>query len=291
MQRIKTKTLLALLMLITILGSCSTQDVAPTGKNRRPLSILYNFEYNGTFKRNGYMLLDLNHDDNKDKKFMVIDVENAPGGGYQFVIKRGPLPIDSLATNWPAKVKSVFYGYNTDMTVDAYMSLRMNSVSNGRINYTYDSTHRMSGTIYMVNYLWNPLYAGRMVGKTPQARAFYWDLDANGNAKPKDIIFYFNESAYTNVISIGHGDQPLTTLVNGIPTVTDDWKKVDAVLTLEGAYYSHFYFDFDAWQYFTTRDFCPSTHGAPCPGGGSVQYSDYRSMDDLMDWPEGWGKP
>lgn len=103
-------------------------------------------------------------------------------------------------------------------------------------------------------------------------------------------MFYFKESAFTNVGTIGLGDQPLTTLVDGIPTVTDEWKKVDAVLTLEGTYFTQFYFDFDEWRYFTTRDFCPSTHGAPCPGGG-VHYADYQSMDNLMDWPEGWGKP
>ncbi len=261
----------------------------PAARENPSLSILDNYEFDGTWKRKGYMLLDLNHDDNKDKKFMVVDIENASAGGYQFVIRRGPLPIDSLATNWPPQVKSVAFGYSNDMTVNAHMRMQVQSAPGGRFTYRYDSIYKFSSAILIYNYLNNPtLYAGTMAGKTPQGRANYWMGDAMGLSKPQDIIYYFKEGYFTNVISVGNGAKPLTTFVDGIPNLTDDWKKVDAILTLYGTYNTHFYFDFDKWQFFYTKDFCPSIWGAPCSGG--LQYADYQSMNKLMNWPEGWGK-
>lgn len=282
--------LIAVIGFLLFFSACKKEKRPSSVKvSSTPISILYNYEYNGTWQQKGYMLLNLNHESNKDKKFMIIDVENAAGGGYKFVIKRGPLPIDSLATNWPASVKSVSYGYSSDMVINAQMAMRVQGATpNNRFTYLYDSLHKLSNTILAYNYLNNPLYAGSMAGKAPQGRDFFWTNDANGQSKPKEVIYYFKEGYYTNTTTIGNGANPLTTLVNGIPTVTDDWKKIDAVLTLPGSYFTHFYFDFDEWRFFYTKDFCPSTWGAPCTAG--LQYADYQSMNTLMTWPDGWGK-
>jgi hypothetical protein len=289
----KNYYLLLLTALISGIVSCKkeTKPADDTKSGGNALSIVTNYEYNGIWQRKGYMMLDINHDDNKDKKFLVFDIENKTGGGYQFVIKRGPLPIDSLATNWPKQVKTVFNGYSNDMFVDQYMRMRTTSVSAGGVfTYVYDSMHKFSGnSILMVNYLHNPsLYAGIMAGKLPQSKVFMWDADATGVSKPKEIIFYFKEGYFTNVATVGLGAQPFTTFQNGLNIVTDEWKKLDAVITLDGTFFTNFYFDFDKWQYFTIKDFCPSTSGAPCTAG--VQVINFQSMDNLMTWPIGFGK-
>lgn len=256
---------------------------------KKPNAILMNWEYNGTtWVRNGYMLLDLDHADNKDKSYMIIDIAPNGSGGYQFLLKKGPLPIDSLASNWPAEVRSVSFGYGNDMTVNAAM--RLQAQTNSRpYTYRYDSIHKFSTGIATYNYLNNPLYAGVMAGKTPQGRATIYMPDASGNSMPRDIIYYFKEGYVTNVLAPGTGAQPFTTIINGVPTVVSNGWGLDAVLTMEGPFFTSFYFDFDTWQFFYFWDSCPSVNGAPCLGG-TVQVSDFQSMNNLMDWPDGWGK-
>jgi hypothetical protein len=292
-QPMKNLYLLLITAFICVIVSCKKEkastDDSKTASNS--VSIITNYEYNGIWQRKGYMMLDINHDDNKDKKFLIFDIENRVGGGYQFVIKRGPLPIDSLATNWPKQVKTIFNGYSNDMYVDQYMRMQATNVSAGsRFTYVYDSMQKFSGnSILMLNYLHNAsLYAGSMASKLPQAKVLLWEGDATGTSKPKDVIYYFKEGHFTNVTSVGNGANLLTTFQNGFNVPSERWKKMDAVITLEGTFYTHFYFDFDEWQYFTIKDFCPSTWGAPCTAG--LQTADFQSMDNLMTWPIGFGK-
>lgn len=281
------------ILLITMfwITACK-KDNAPNpagGGTKTPNSILYNWEYNGSmWVRRGFMLLDLDHAENKDKSFMVVDLKATGIGKFEFELKRGPLPIDSLSSNWPPEVRKVAFGYSNDMTVNAQM--RIQSQNTGpRFEYRYDSIHKFQSAIYTYNYLNNPLYAGSMAGKTPQGRTGAWGADASDNAIPRDIIFYFSESAFSNVVSPGNGGIYLTDLIGGVNVESAIWKKTDAVMTFEGAYYTHLYFDFDEWQFFTVEDWCPASYGAACTKGG-VQIIKPKSMNELMKWPEGWGK-
>ncbi|WP_276483715.1 hypothetical protein [Paraflavitalea pollutisoli] len=284
--------LFILLAALASLAACKkdTPPATPADTAKKPGSFLVNWEYNGsTWVRSGYLMLDLDHASNKDKSYMVFDLEPAGGTKFKFVLKKGPLPIDSLATNWPASVRSVAFGYGNDMTVNAAMRLQAQTPTKP-YTFRYDSIHKFSTAIYLYNYLNNPLYAGTMAGKNPQGRASGWGPDAAGNASPRDIIYYFRESAFSDVIGPGRGGIVLTDLVNGVNTASTLWKEVDAVLTFfESAIYHHLYFDFDNWRYFVTYDWCPASYGAPCTKGG-VQVAEWRNMNDLMTWPAGWGK-
>lgn len=275
-----------------LLTACSKNSTTPTpGSSTRhqPNAILTNWQYNGSrWERNGFMLLDLAHTDNKDKAYMVITATQTGGSSFSFQLKEGPKPIDSLAANWPANVQQVGFGYSNDMVVNAAMRLQAETFSRP-YTFRYDSIHHFSTAIYTWNYLNNPLYAGSMAGKAPQGRASGWSLDAAGNAIPRDVIYYFRESAYSNVSVPGNGGILLTDLAAGVETPSAFWQNVDAVLTIEGNVYTHLYFDFDNWQYFSVYDWCPSIYGAPCTKGG-VQVISWKSMDELMTWPEGWGK-
>jgi hypothetical protein len=277
---------LLLLQLFACKKDNSPQPPA-SAKFKKPSSILYNWEYNGTiWQLKGFMLLDLDHASNKDKSFMVVDVKQVAVGEFRFELKKGPLPIESLASNWPEEVRSVSFGYSNDMTVNAHM--RLQAQNTGPVfNYRYDSIHKFSSGIYVYNYLNNPLWAGSMAGKTPQARLGSWVSDANNNAIPKDVIYYFKESAYSSVISPGNGGISLK-ISDGVDMQYEMWSKVDAALTVEGAIYSHLFFDVDEWKFFSIRDWCPAIYGSPCQKGG-LQKVEWISMDKLMDWPEGWG--
>lgn len=288
-----TKLLLVILFTGNIFLQSCKKDNTPTpgspSSAKIPNTVLFNWEFNGsTWVRNGFMLLDLNHDNNKDKAYIIIEPQQTGTDAFRFVLKEGPKPIDSLASNWPADVKSASFGYSNDMTVNAAMRLQAQTASRP-YTYRYDSIHKFSTAIYIYNYLNNPLYAGSMAGKNPQGRTSAWAPDASGNAIPRDIIFYFKESAFSDVIGPGRGGIYLTDLVNGFNTPSEMWKKVDAVMTMQGSIYTHLYFDFDEWQFFSVYDWCPASYGAECLKGG-VQIIKWQSMNNLMTWPEGWGK-
>lgn len=275
--------LLAGLQLTACTKSKGDEDKKTSTSGRKPNSILYNWKYNGaTWVLDGFMMLDLDHADNKDKAYFTFDLVNTTSG-FKFKLKKGPLPIDSLAENWPAEVRDVSFGYSNDMTVNQYMRLQ-SQTTGPRFNYRYDSIHKFSTGIYIVNYLHNPLYAGTMVGQNPEARTSGWRPDESGNAIPADVIYYFSKEAYSDVVSPGNGGRSLVSYYPGFTL----WKYVDMAMTFESAYNYHLYFDVDEWRFFSVKSNCPSSYDAECIKG-SLQIVDWKSMDELMDWPEGWG--
>ncbi|MCG2617776.1 hypothetical protein LZZ85_25975 [Terrimonas sp. NA20] len=284
---INTLTGLLLLQFFACKKDNSPQPPAPAAY-KRPGSILYNLEHNGTtWERNGFMLLDLDHASNKDKSFLVVDVKQVGVDGVRFELKKGPMPIESLASNWPAEVRSVGFGLSNDMTVNA--SMRLQAQNTGPVfNYRYDSIHKFSTSIVVYNYLNNPLWAGSMAGKAPQARLGSWIADANDNAIPQDIIYYFKEAACSNVSQPGLGGLPLVDYSAGLGIQADSWKKIDAAMTVEGAIYKRLYFDVDEWNFFMIKDWCYASYGSRCEKNGRQEVK-WMSMDTLMDWPEGWG--
>lgn len=255
----------------------------PSVSNRKPNSILYNWKYNGaTWVLDGFMMLDLDHAANKDKAYFTFDLVQTDAG-FRFKLKKGPLPIDSLAENWPPEVRDVSFGYSNDMTVNQYM--RLQSQNTGpRFSYRYDSIHKFSTAIYIVNYLHNPLYAGGMAGQNPEGRAGGWRPDNMNLAIPSDVIYYFSKEAYSEVVSPGNGEQSLSSLFNGYTI----WKDVDMVMTYESGYNHDLYFDVDQWRFFSIKNTCPSIYGAECLKG-FIRQLEWKSMNELMDWPEGWG--
>jgi hypothetical protein len=290
----KTTNIFFLLTFSLFTISCIKNSTPPPKQriDKQAFFILENYTHNGSvWKRDGFLLLDINHDDNKDKQFMIIDVENAPTDGYKFVIKKGPLPIDSFATNWPSYVKSVSYGNNLDMVINTEKGMYAHAPAiNGKYTYTYGNLTYITNGIYHYQYLNDTVnFIGHLKGKSPQAQAYFWVSNVMGNSSGRLINYYFREGYYTDITSDGNGGPKLLTeFNNNISISSDSWKKIDAALTFPAYYYTHFFFDFDTWRYFSTTDFCPSIYGAPCSAG--LKYSDYKSMDELMTWPENWAK-
>lgn len=107
----RTTAILAIAVVILAQYSCKKDNpVAPTPNQssaiNTPNLVAINYKWDasiGWWSADGFIFYDLNHDDNKDKKYFIAKIARYDS----LKIVKGPLPIDSVATNWPAEVKSV----------------------------------------------------------------------------------------------------------------------------------------------------------------------------------------
>lgn len=254
----------------------------------------FKFNSGSGWQQKGFIFYDLNHDANKDKKYFVAERINA--GSDSMKITVAPLPIDSLATNWPAQVKSASYGYNSDLIVSAHMRLLVQSVNtSGQIVYRYDSIYKLSGGTQTYNYFNNPSFADVMTGKNPQGEAVFQVLDASNNVTFKNTILYFKESYYTTKTA-GRPAEFLSTLLPGIINLNYDWRNVNQVIYYQkpntsggGTISVYLFLDYKNWRYFTIEQKVDcSLFPVPCSIVNAA--NDYQSLDKLLKWPDGWGK-
>lgn len=293
---------IALAFVILITYSCKKDNpVAPTpnpstAKNT-PNFVAINYKWDtsiGWWSFDGFIFYDLNHDDNKDKKYFTAKIAKFDS----LKIVKGPLPIDSAATNWPAGVKSCGYGYNTDMYVNAHMRMKVaNIAADGRFIYVYDSIYhrppggpKYGGGIHST--FNDPAIAGSRAGKTPQGLSMVRASGLPGGAIAWMFLSYFKEGSCTGWLT-GGGSGELTSesfssMFPGTPNY--DWVNVNNVIFYQNEFGwdTHVFFDFKNWRYFTWKEECVNY---PDCSSIKVTMGSYKSLDTFMAWPEGWGKP
>jgi hypothetical protein len=293
-MKISANLLVAALCLM-LAASCKKSPVTPpptgSGTKNSPNFVAQNFKWDavtvGGWVEDGLIFYDLNHDDNKDKKYFVVKIASFAGTTSldSFKIIKGPLPIDSAATNWPAHVKSCGYGYNTDMYVNARTRMKVSSrTADGRLIYVYDS---ISPTLFT-----GPQFSGRLAGKTPQGLSFIRASGLPGGAIAWQFWSYFKEETYLgNLTGGGSGGWSSGAFSNMFAaTPAYDWVNVNNVAFFKNEYgwNTHIFFDFKNWRYFTWKESCPTP--TDC-SSITVSMSGYASLDKFLKWPEGWGKP
>ncbi len=238
-----------------------------------------------TEDNNTFMFFDLNHDDNKHKKYFYAERMFLTKDTMK--IKDGPYPINNLTTNWPSEVKDIGMGSSSYMFVSAYMGLRITSG-----NSQYDSIRILSGYLPgTLNPFEDPHYSHSMAGKTPQGYTMIQVPDGVGGSTPIYPIFYFKEGYYIDrpFSWATYNPAPINTLLPGGTAARYDWANVDNVTSyvndLSGNFRTHLFFDFKNWRYFTWEEGC--TMGC---SQRTLTLGAYQSLDNLLKWPAGWGK-
>ena len=312
-----TSFLLIFLASLLVFNSCKKDDSPPIpGGTARYMGILYEGmpATGGSIPKNRFVLLDINHADNADKQFMTVDItENA--GNYKFQVAQAPRPITDYATNWPEGLRKIISGrgLSHDFLASGFMKMRTTTSYLSRpYTFMYDSTHKFmptSSVIVPLNEMHNPIYAGAMAGKEPQAAIDFWSpgrpdpgtvpVDANDSlpdyffyaqyyrvSKPARLYLYFNEGYYTSVISpVNQAIKFDQTILKFISQLTG---KADAALSYEGTSSVLFFFDYDKWEYMTFKFNCAPAMNAGCLT--DIDISPVKSMNDLMAWPAGWAQ-
>lgn len=304
---------------IALFNSCKKDGSSPVpGGSGKSMGFLseYILGAGGVPVKNRYVLLDIDHENNADKKFMTVDiVENA--GNYKFQIVEGPKPISEYATNFPAGLRKIVsgHGYGHDFLASAYMYVRSTSGITRPYTLNYDSIHKitpLSSVIIPINEMHNGIYAGSMMGKEPQSRVEFWapgkpdpgttPIDPtdtvpdyfffghpNRVARPGRVYFYFNEGdgIYTSTVSPTSRSNMFE--YSAFRVVKENLTgKADAAICYTGSTSVLFFFDFDKWEYMTMKFPCAASYGGGCLPNTEV--STARSMNTLMEWPADWRK-
>lgn len=303
--------------IIGFLVSCKKDDTAtgPGAKGKTMGIITDNVALpGGGAVKNRFILLDIDHASNANKKFMTVDiVENA--GGYKFQVVESVKSISDFATNFPEGVRKIVsgQGYGYDFLVSAYMKIRATSGVTRPYTFNYDSIHKftpVSSVIIPINEMHNPIYAGAMTGKEPQACVNLWapgkaspgsgtSIDPNDTipdyfffglyqrfSKPTRLYLYFNEGMYTSVGSpTNRAVRFNEAALRSIEMLTG---KADAAISYEGNQSVLFFFDFDKWEFMTIKFPCPVAYHATC--SNELEVSAVKSMNTLMEWPASWMK-
>lgn len=242
-----------------------------------------------------FVLFDLDHDANAAKKYFIVSLIPA---GTEFTdsaaVIQAPKPIDSLATGWPAQIRSAAMGTTRNIMTDA-----KNAVTYSALNpWIYAAIPTGTNLYRKLN---DPVYAGGKAGQKPYGNhpfsSVYYPQAAYTPFIQtwRDITYYFKDGVFTDN-SPGGGLQSLDTLfvgANAIPwTTIDQTVYVDYQHPSTALYYRKYYFfDWTNWKYYTVNEIQQQKVYTTYP---PVYYLRWEvksySLDRFCKWPLGWGK-
>jgi len=161
-----------------------------------------------------FVLFDLDHDTNAEKKYFIVSLIPA---GTEFTdsaaVIQAPQSIDSLATGWPAQVKSAAMGTTRNIMTDAKNAVTY-SVPNP---WTYAPVSTSTNLYRKLN---DPVYAGGKAGQKPYGNSpfstvYYPQATYTPYSQAwRDITYYFKDGVFTDNTA-GGGLRSLDTCSSG----------------------------------------------------------------------------
>jgi hypothetical protein len=216
-----------------------------------------------------YHIYDLDHDNNKDKKFFRIKFITNDSA----IILQEPKSIDSLAPGWPADVKNVRWGSGAEYILNDQFFIRG---GNSFSKITYNQTAPQHAWLSQ----WKTT-VGVGAG-LPNAEVLF---------SPSDFrLFYFSSrymSYYTGTAPNPYSLADIGSLSGlGNPFNIYNYTDVTNLIFIKSASNTRLYFfDYKNWRYWAVGwEFVAA-------------FSDYawvagpvKNLNSLVKWPVGWGK-
>lgn len=251
----------------------------------------------GSASLNGQLVIfDLDHDANKDKKYFIVSLQkNGMEYGDSCDVLQTPRPIDSLAANWPAQIKTAAFGSTRNILTDAKNAVTYSSPD----PWIYAPLATNTNLYRKLN---DPVYAAAKVGAKPNGNNFYSTIYypqasyTAYNRAFRDITYYFKDGVYTDNTA-GGGLRSLDTLFVGANAI--NWATVDQTgyvdferINSPGRYFrKYFYFDWTNWKYYVVTE---TEERKDYLGFAPVYYIRWQvknySLNSFCKWPDGWGK-
>jgi hypothetical protein len=217
---------------------------------------------------NAFNFYDLDHDDNKDKKYFTVELFSSGVDSVRVIME--PKPIDSLSANWPATIKKIRWGSGAEFIVDNESFIRITGGNFYQIQYNQASPQhawlsRYKNTIAAVS-----LPNAEVTLPGGEYKLFYF-VDRPGLA---DVFAYQNASG---------SYYRMSDLLNAMGQAFNayDWRDVTHLIWLHGQT-AFYFFDFKNWRYWRID----KRNGIGQEWVGTAP----KSLDRFVKWPQGWGK-
>lgn len=243
-----------------------------------------------------FAIFDLDHDANKDKKYFIVSLQkNGLEFGDSAEVLQMPKPIDSLASNWPAQIKSAAFGYTRNILIDAKNVVTYSSPD------PWIYAPLASGT-NLYRKLNDPFYAAGKAGAIPNGNNFYSSIYypqasyAAYNRAYRDITYYFKDGVYTDNTP-GGALRSLDTLFIGANAI--NWSSIDQTTYVDferinspSRYFrKYFYFDWANWKYYVVTEV---EERKDYLSYAPLYYIRWQvksyNLNSFCKWPAGWGK-
>ncbi|MBC7850063.1 MAG: hypothetical protein H7Y31_10015 [Chitinophagaceae bacterium] len=284
------KRIAYLLIAIATIASCKKQGTddqlqPPSAMKNTPTCAYFNVEQTSQGWRQFIYFFDLRSKETASKKYFKMELKYI-GVKDSFEIVGSPRSMDSLSKGFPAEIQShIGYGWVHQWTNSSYRLLRDGS------NQFYKDTivRNPQSNIYFLHLFYQ---TGSLAGKWPQS-----NLDAvveplgNGQVRRHfRTIFWFKEG-----LCYDAHDGATMAEMKSINSYTRgsagyDWTNVSSAVQIgNGSQFQNIYFfDFTNWRYFKWEFYVNNIPGSISQP--AVIYHGYKSLDEFMTWPEGWGK-
>jgi hypothetical protein len=282
------KQLLIIFCIAFLCGSCKKDTGGGnTGGNpavtNTPNLITPGYQPGQPFNVFAFNIFDLNHDDNKDKKYFTVVLYG--GDNDSAVVTRESKPIDSLSPGWPADVKKIAFGSGAEFVIDTNSFIKLTGGVFKRIQYdplspqhTWVNFYKNLQKMFRNSNLPFPGYEllRNQPGGTQLYRQYFLGVDGG------PLV-----SVVTGVDAMGHstfgtrGIEVLDPMNNSFGSF--DYTYVTQMIYLDaGAFPKYYFFDFKNWEYFIVS----KSQGILNPWHITLR----KSLDKFCKWPEGWGK-
>jgi hypothetical protein len=227
---------------------------------------------------------DLSSSKTSDKKYFTVELKFV-GVKDSFEVVVPTQSINNLAAGFPAEIIDHPGSGLVNQWTNPLYTLR----TNGGSSYIKDTIVRNPQSNYYdlyLNYLSGPLK-----GKFPNSNFDGFRVPTGSNAQTNlhyRTLFYFSEELCydANDYESPKRIKSISSLYRGAPNY--DWKNVSSGLQLLNGSGSTFYFlDFKNWRYFRWEQHMTNVLGL---AQLATTFESYQSLDNLIKWPEGWGK-
>ncbi len=286
-----------LLALIYCVFACSEPDEPVPIFANSPTCAYFSTDYVDGKWVDRYYFFDLNHAETKDKKYFVAEFMYKTRDTMRVVSE--PQSVDNLGSNFPPEIMDYpGYGWAKQWKNPSYL-LKVDGFSGSF--YKNPIPSNPASNLYFLN---QSQYVGAMAGKWPNAYMGPIRIPdgVGGHYKYNDTYFYFKHGlCFNQSLFCPAGDESNPTVqnfslksINAVILDTPyDWETVEAGFSSihsYGIYYpQHYFLDFKKWHYFVWTEGCDNDTGSCFYR--TIEFGDYKSLDNLLKWPEGWGKP
>jgi hypothetical protein len=277
-------------VLVLFSVSCNKDSVKspaiPSNNKFTPTCAYYSSENISGSWRDFVYFFDLSEASNSQKLYFVAKPIFADKDTLAVVVE--PRSVDSLGPNFPSEIKDhPGFGWVKQWTNPVY-----------RLKF--------NGSFYKEPVAANSIFndaskLGSLAGRWPQAQinSYLQEPLGNGTLLRHYAYFYFgdNRCYHTSVLVSNAGNatyepyglRPISSISPGFSKY--DWTSVSAYFALYKSFndrQTHYFLDFKNWRYFTVVE--GAANVGPSGTQPTISFNDYKSLDNLVKWPSGWGK-